>query len=410
MRAMKKQTMIHLAAALLALPMLAQGADLQGVFEAAKQRSERLGQAEAALAKADAIKTEAVGNWLPQLQLKLAEGFADQGNTSLQSPGLKLYGRQNLLKGLDQPAALRAGDALKAQARALQAKAIQDLASQVGAAYFNVMNVEERIAIERAAQDVADAAEKDLQQRVRLGRNRVAELSSAQAQAARVRASLAVLEGQLSEARLGLSSLSGLPAEEALELPSPVSGEAGADIDPAAGIPTVDAAQSALTVAEAKRLSVKGGFLPTLYAEGNWYAVKQGGGSSPNWDALLGVDLPIFQGGAQLARLKQADADLRSAQLDLDLAKRESLREQLQARAALGLAEARVQASQQALAAAEKSYADQQRDFRDSIVSSLDAIRAFDAVESARLEASNARWDAQRARLRLRLAFGALRP
>jgi outer membrane protein TolC len=383
---------------------VAGGADLTSVFEAAVARSERLGQAQTAQEKAAAIRAEALGEWLPQLSLRARESFADRGNSSLQSPALSLNARQELLRGLDQPAALRAGDALEAQALAQAAKARQDLAREVGGAYLNVLALEEQLAIEREALANAEAAVAELRKRVDLGRNRRAELSSSEAQAARVAAVLAVLEARLLEARLSLASLSGLPVDQPLAPPQEAPLPTGAEA------PTVQAAREALRVAQARRLGVAGGFWPTLFAEGNYHLARQDGGDGPAWDAQVGLDLDVFQFGAQRARLRQSDADLRSAQLELALAEREAQRERDQAEAGLRLARARVEASSRALEAADKGYADQQRDFRNSLVSSLDLLNAFSTLENARLEASNARWDAQRAALRLRLALGATAP
>lgn len=403
MASMMKSALFCLGmAASAALP--AQALDLQTLFESALARSERMGQAAASQDKASAIKAEALGEWLPQLSLRARENFADLGNQSLQSPALSLNARQDLLRGLDQPAALRAGDALEGQAAALEKKARQDLAREVGAAYFNVLALEEQLGIEREALANAEAAVAELKNRVALGRNRRAELSSSEAQAARVAAALTVMEARLAEARLALSSLSGVPVDQALAVP--LSPSAAADAEP----PSVLAAREALRLAQARRLGVAGGFLPTLFAEGNYHLARQNGAAGPAWDAQLGLDLPLFQFGAQRARLRQSEADRRSAELELALVTREAQREKDQAQAALTLAQARVEASTRALAAAEKSYADQQKDFRNSLVSSLDLLRAFDTLESARLDASNARWDAQRAGLRLRLAQGATAP
>lgn len=403
MASMTKTALFSLGLALsAALP--AQPVDLQQLYQAAVARSERLGQAAASQDKAGAIKAEALGEWLPQLSLRARENFADLGNQSLQSPALSLNARQDLLRGLDQPAALRAGDALEAQAAAQMKKARQDLAREIGAAYFNVLALEEQLSIEREALANAEAAVTELKSRVALGRNRRAELSSSEAQAARVAAALTVMEARLAEARLALSSLSGLPVDQALAAPLTPSAAVDAEA------PSVLAAREALRLAQARRLGVAGGFLPTLFAEGNYHLARQGGASGPAWDAQLGLDLPLFQFGALRARLKQSDADRRSAQLELDLVSREAKREKDQAQAALSLAQARVEASTRALSAAEKSYSDQQRDFRNSLVSSLDLLRAFDILESARLDASNARWDAQRAAFRLRLAQGATEP
>jgi outer membrane protein TolC len=56
----------------------------------------------------------------------------------------------------------------------------------------------------------------------------------------------------------------------------------------------------------------------------------------------------------------------------------------------------------------EKSHRDQQRDFRNALVSNLDLLRVFEAVEAARLEQLRAAYDVHRARLRLLLATGSL--
>lgn len=394
------------AAALLSAEVSAAPADLKAVFEAARARSESVAKAQAIRERAQAVKAEAVGEWLPELKLLASELFSQQGNRDFQSPAVRLNARQELLSGLDQPAAVRAGNALQAQADALARLAGQALAREVGTGFFNVLALEEQLAIQRDALANADAAVKDMEQRVALGRNRRAELSSSMAQSARISAALTLTESRLREARLSLASLSGLPEDQALAVPAPVS--AGAK--PADEVPAVLAAREGLRLARARRLAVQGGFLPTVFAEGNWHLARQGGAAGADWDAQLGLELPLFQFGAQRARLKQADADLRVAELDLALSQRESQRERDQAEAALRLAVARVEAAQRSLEAAEKSFADQQRDFRNSLLSSLDLLRAFDAVEGARLEASNARWDAQRARLRRDLACGATEP
>jgi outer membrane protein len=147
--------------------------------------------------------------------------------------------------------------------------------------------------------------------------------------------------------------------------------------------------------------------LPQLYAEGNWYLARQNGASGPDWDALLGLDLPLFKGGAQLAKLKAAEAGVKAAELRLGLAKREATREARQAWRGLKQALARSEATRAALEAAEKSLQDQQKDFRNSLVTQLEMLQAFQTVENARLDNVNARYDAHRARLRLQVAVGA---
>jgi outer membrane protein TolC len=379
---------------------------LGAVFQASVAHSEHLGEAAAGLSRAAAQSDESVGNWLPQLVLRSRENLYD-GSGGLQSPSLALNIREDLIKGLDEVAALKASEPLQAKAQADLAKARQDLAREVAGDYFDVLSLEEQVALESSAHANAVTATADLRRRVNLGRNRRSELSEQEAQTARVAASLAVLQSKLEEARLGLASLTGLPVDQALAQPEPVSPAAAAVM---AEAPAVSSAEQALKLAEAKHLAAQGGYWPSLFAEANAYATHQDGVSAPAWDLQMGVDLPLFRFGAQRARVRQSEADLEVARLERDLAVRGARRESDQAQAALGLALARVNASQQALDAAEKSYADQKRDFDDSLITSLDLTRAFDAVESARLDASSARWDAQRAALRVRLALGATEP
>jgi outer membrane protein TolC len=245
-----------------------------------------------------------------------------------------------------------------------------------------------------------------------LGRNRQAELSSAQAQVARLQSVLASLDGRLVEAREALASLCALPPETALAPPAEADEPQALEFYEAAveRQPAVRAALAAVALAEAVRQSALGAFGPSLAVEGNWYAARQADGAGPIWDLGLSLELPIFRSGAQKARLDQADAALEQARLELARRRRLALQEARQAWQAEAKARVRRDAAQAALEAAEASVRDQIRDFKNSLITSLDLLRAQDAVESARLEALQARWDLERARLRLKLAGGALRP
>jgi outer membrane protein len=283
----------------------------------------------------------------------------------------------------------------------------------VGTAYFDALSLDEQVESEKAVVDAAQVAAKDLRSRVSLGRNRQAEQSSAEAQVARVQATLADLEGQRSQAREALASLCGVPTDQAL-VPLPAIAQASdaaspvdADVD---ALPLLRSAKQAVAVAEANRLAAKGGFFPSLYAEGNYYVARQNGVSGPAWDAVLGLDLPLFRGGATVARYKIADSQVQAAQLRLDLAKRDAIKEARQAWSGLKQAIGKAEANRLALEAAEKSYADQQKDFRNSLVTSLDLLNAFQSVESARLDTLKARYETHRAQLRYRLALGQTLP
>lgn len=397
----------------LSVGLAAEPMDLKALLEKARSRSQSLGLAQQTLEQVGLKRRASFGDWTPQVVLKTTESFADKGNTDFQSPAARINAREDLLKGLDQPAAVAGFEAAEQQAQADLEQADHELARQVGAAYFDALSFDEQVESEKAVVDAAQVAAKDLRSRVSLGRNRQAEQSSAEAQVARVQATLADLEGQRSQAREALASLCGVPTDQAL-VPLPAAAQASdaaeptdADVD---ALPLLRSAKQAVAVAEANRLAAKGGFFPSLYAEGNYYAARQNGASGPAWDAVLGLDLPLFRGGANVARYKIAGSQVQAAQLRLDLAKREAIREARQAWLGLKQAISKADANRLALEAAEKSYADQQKDFKNSLVTSLDLLNAFQSVESARLDTLKARYETHRAQLRYRLALGQALP
>lgn len=398
--------------ALLLVPGLSNSAealDLSALLKLASARSESGKIAEEGLNAARARKSQALGEWLPRLSLKAGENFSDLGNREFQSPYAKLNLRQELLSGLDQPAALQAGDAYEASAKAQIRATALNLESELGNAYFQVLQKEEELEAEKAVLKLAQDSAKELESRVRLGRNRKAELSSSLAQVARIQALLASIEGERLDAREELSSLSGVSLDQPLaatpELPAAAAEPAlmKASLN---SLPNLEVLRHDLAVAEAAELAAGGAFLPTLFAEGNWNFARQGGVTGNDWDAAIGLDLPLFRGGALWARKKAATAATAQARLRLERAQRESARELRQAWQGLQSSLSKAEATRVALEAAEQSYKDQTRDFNNSLVTSLDLLNAFQAVENTRLDSLRARYDAHRAALRLRLASG----
>lgn len=380
------------------------------LLKLASQRSENLGIARQGLEIAASRRRQALGAWLPQLNVKAGEAFADLGNRDFQSPSARLNLREDLFTGLDQPAALKGGDAQELQAKAALEAAQRAVENELGTAYFKVLQVEEELESERAVAKLATDAVAELRSRVALGRNRRAEQSSAEAQVARVQATLASLEGDRAEARETLASLCGVPVEQALAPVAvlPESATALSEMQARlASLPALEVLRQNLALAEAAQLAAKGAFLPSLYAEGNWYLARQNGASGSSWDANIGLDLPLFRGGSLIAKKRAADAAVESARLQLAKAERESGRELRQAWQGLASALAQAEASRLALEAAERSHKDQMKDFKNALVTSLDLLSAFQIVESSRLEYLRARYNAHRAALRLRLASGA---
>jgi outer membrane protein TolC len=383
------------------------------LFKLALKHVEEPALAEEALVQARQDRNIALGNWLPRLTLKAEHDFFENRQV-WEQPALRLNGRQDLLTGLRQPLALQAGGALVAAAEYGRSIARRELARRVHAAWVEAARLQAELASQSEVAAATEEALKELRRRVNLGQSRRAEMSSAQAQLARVKATALGLQSDLQVAQETISSLCGLPAGQtvmALELVQPYPGPVRSqeELNQAAmDQAQVQASRELYRAASARRRAAAGDFLPSLFAEGNAWVQRQGGVEGPAWDVSLGVDLPLFNGGARLAALRKERSREESAGLELKLIQREALLEARQAWAQWSMAQARLQASRDALRAAEKSYSDQRADFKLSLVTSLEVLRAAEAVETARRDMLRDQAGALETAFRLRLACGDL--
>lgn len=224
--------------------------------------------------------------------------------------------------------------------------------SQATAAYARALGAEEKVAAwERSLEDAERqaAAARSL---VASGLRPAAD--AAQAEAARLGASAGVIAsvGERIALCAELQGLLLLPVTGECELVPTEFLDPG---EPAAEHPALVASREALSAAETARSAAIAGFAPTVDVFGTaaqyWVDDSKGMG----WNAGVGVDLPLFQGTSQMARVRAASADTRGAQASLAGQERDLDVLRISAEARLAAARASVEALRESLVSAEEA-------------------------------------------------------
>jgi len=194
---------------------------------------------------------------------------------------------------------------------------------------------------------------KELRRFEELGKSRHSEVVLVESQEAAQEAQVEVLKGQVDVARALLSFLTAKDLAQSrlvdkLERVSALEPEE-VSLGRALTVPTswrctklVEAQQDEVRVA-------KGAWSPTITAYGNYYFKRNTTLDPIAWDATIAGSVPIFQGGSQLAAVRQAKSQLSQAQYTFELGLR-------QARSDIHTAYVALRAVVAGAAAAERAY------------------------------------------------------
>ena len=239
----------------------------------------------------------------------------------------------------------------------------------------------------------------ELHERERLGRSRMSELASAEAQLRRLEADLEEAKSQERMSRQLLSFLTGLDDIGALTDPqveTPPREPQEAYLAKAGARPDLRAAEAAWQAAKKQVGIARAGFFPTVDLDANYYVERAGAAEDVKWDASLNVDVPILQGGQNVGALKEAAAKARAEKLRYDETRRRAFLDIRDAYTEFEASVAIDEALQQALGAAEENYRLQVEDYRLNLVSNLDVLQTLQELQNTRREAIQARYNAKR--------------
>ncbi|HET6201624.1 MAG TPA: TolC family protein [Planctomycetota bacterium] len=324
---------------------------------------------------------------------------------------------QPLFDGFRDWHAMRAAERTAEAREAAREDLRRLLLASVARAFYGALQGEAEVATLEESRRREEARLLEVRARFEQGLSRRTEVLLNESNLASTDASLRRARTELKVRRSVLGALLGVPLSAPLaEAPPPpgalpsreeaIAEALGARAD-------LRAAYGEVAAAQARLASARGEALPSLSASANRYVHRDNFsefGERTNWDALLTLEVPLFSGGAYLARVRRGNSEVREAELALSAARRRVVEEveSAGARAAAGgelLAtyETNVRAARENLRLLEEEY-------RAGIATNLEVLVAETGLDAALLNLERQRLQNGLDRVELEVALGRVAP
>ena len=339
--------------------------------ELIRQAEERYRQANAAILPT--LSGIASYTWLDS-------GAADTATNPTRQPHARLTGTQPLFRGFREFAAMRQSQALvDAQGDDYQNARVQ-LFKDVTQNFYDVLTLEQDLKNLDEQIGQYQQREKELQDRVRIGRTRTGEVLTVQATISTLRAQVEQVRTQLSTARDIFAFLSGLPGTTPLRDTEVLPNNLDALDDYLVRValrPDVKAAQRRQTAAQENISVARGEHLPSLDLNANRYLERTGSLENVEWDVQLALTVPLYAGGSVQSRVREAQSQRDQAELAVTRVRRLADQEIRSFYQTVVLDRSRLDALEKATDAAKSNYETQRRDYRLGLVTNLDVLQAL---------------------------------
>jgi outer membrane protein len=362
-----------------------------------------------ALARVDEIKSAI----LPHLSLFAQDTFQESPGSPIKSinrteiPQAQITLQQPIFAGLREFLAFKQSKRLAESAGLTQKRAESLLYQDVAQAYLNLLQVQREIDIRGKMVEETEKRELQLARWVSIGRSRESELLSAKTRLAQEKAQIEIVRGQEEVAQEVLRFLTGLDAEFlAQDVAPPVPGPLEQRLIQAKARDDIEARRKELEASSLGSSIARRERWPVIGLTANYYLKRVGFSENVHYDAILGLSLPLFDGGGISARTKAAEARERSSREGLSLALRSAERELRSAYRSLESSISAVSALEKSADLADQNVKAQEEDYRRSLVTNLDVLDSLNALESARLQLNAARAQAALADAELEVASG----
>jgi len=397
---------------------------LEEAYQAALQRSEEL-----AMKKADIDMTwanfleassEALGNVSYQMedfrQESLGEGSSAGGENATGSANRpntresKFVISQPLFQGFKSLGALSGAGSLRKEREYTYARAQQLLFLDVADAFYTVLRCERDIEITEGTLKLLNDRVTDLTKREKIGRSRLSEVVTARSRLNTLKSTLARIRGNLMVQKRTLEFLTGKNLEHraldtGAELPS-LQNPLKDYLDLSSNRPDVEAARYALKKAKRNIVIAQSQIWPTVTLDHTQYDRREGFQAPIDWDLLFRVNIPLFQGGEALSKIKAALVDKKKSDLMLSQTERHSETETKQAYDSLSARLDEYSALGEAVKSAEENYKVQREDYALALVTNLDVLEALENLNQTRLDYSEVYTELLKDYRRLQVASG----
>lgn len=349
----------------------------------AQQRNETLRAQEAKIDETRARLTQSRGGMLPDVRFKAAKTIRDTNGDTVpgESTDSRFALSQPLFAGLRRAKAVSLAKSDMLVEQVYSRELLRLLNERVITTFYALARIESDRANIQTTIGLMTDRQRELRERVRLGKSRESETLMLESQLATLRAQDEQAAGDRAAAAEQLSFLTGVPATDVTihdDVPPPTAVPSEEHyLKKVDDRPDIQAARQSLRSQALRIAIVRGGLWPTLGVDASWYTQRSGSYANADWEALFTLDVPLYQGGIARGRVAEEKARLDEYQQQLDLLTRSAVSD---IRARHQAAESTLKqaiAYTDAYDKAQKSYQLQMKDYRFGLVNNLDVIQAM---------------------------------
>jgi len=315
---------------------------------------------------------------------------------------------QTLFSGFKAFAAIQGSTFEKDQRVQEKIRAEQLLFVDVSNAFYLLLEKRDDIKALYRVKKALESRIDELEAREKLGRSRTSEVVNARVQLYNTMAAIEAVKNQEVVARQLLEFLVGRSVgelDDVYSLPYDLKPEEYY-VAKAEQRPDIKAAKYAWDLSKKNITVVESDFLPTVNLDTNYYTQRTAFNKGVDWDVMLSVKVPIFEGTEVLGNSKEARLKAHERELDYRRTKRHAPYDIRESYVSLSTAISVTKELKNALNAARENLKLQKSDYEVSLVSNLEVLTAIQLLRDAERNYLHALYEAKRLYWQLRVAVG----
>lgn len=361
---------------------------------------------------AEAHFLEAFGTILPQVSFS-HDGTRNKSSTSSlnRTYESKFTFTQVLFSGFKEFAAMKSGGFEKSQRQKEKWRAEQLLFVDVSDAFYLLLEIQHDLNALKTIDLALKNRVKELRERQRIGKSRGSEVVTTEYQLYNLEAEIQLEINQELVVRQLLEFLIGRPFDKIAESKFDLTIKPEAYyLTKASSRPDIQAAYYAWKSDQEKITVAKSGFLPHVNLEGDYFTHRSSSPADSKWEALLSVNVPIFEGTTTYGQVKEAGAASKQSELLYNRLGRIVIQDIHDAYVNMQMSVLRKKTLGKALKAAELSYHLQTQDYKKNVVNNLDVLTAIQNWGDVRRSYIHTSYESKRFYWQLLVAAGEINP
>jgi outer membrane protein len=413
------------------MPVTASADTLEWALVQAYQNNPQINSQRAAVRATDENVPQALSGYRPRFTLSgsLAEQYLDvysktgstppysstYGNTAVTSYGFT--GTQTLLNGFQTANRTRQAESQVSAARETLRLSEHSILLSAVTAYMNLIRDAAILELQRRNVEVLAEQLRQTRDRFNVGEVTRTDVAQAESRLAGGRAAVGTAESNYVTSRAAYRQTIGVEAGK-LAPAAPVDRLSPRSLAPAVAAaraqhPSVTVAMYNVDAAVLQVRIAEGALYPTLSLQAN---AQQTNGSGTNFGTLQTsvatvtgqLSVPLYQGGAEYATIRQAKETLGQRRLDLDTSREQAQQTVVQSWGQLEATKAQIQATESQVAAAEIALNGVREEARVGQRTTIDVLNAQQELVTARVALVTAQRDRVVASFALLAAVGRL--